>query len=205
MIEKTYEGPRRSENARRERACLLHLRGRLPVPEVLDSDAAVPRVVLRAVSGRHGQECIDEGHAPLVLRLVGAALRELHTIPTATVPELEGDGTVLVHGDFGPQNMLFAVETEAVTAILDWESAHIGDPVEDLAWAEWITRMHHPHAVAALGELFVGVGACPPWHSRHSAMVRRCREILAACEAAGEGATAALWRQRLVETEQWSE
>jgi hypothetical protein len=25
-----------------------------------------------------------------------------------------------------------------VTAVLDWEFAHLGQPVEDLAWAEWI-------------------------------------------------------------------
>ncbi len=39
---------------------------------------------------------------------------------------------VLVHGDAGPGNFLF--EGGHMTALLDWELAHIGDPMEDLAW-----------------------------------------------------------------------
>jgi aminoglycoside phosphotransferase (APT) family kinase protein len=38
----------------------------------------------------------------------------------------------IVHGDFRPANML--VEGGQVVALLDWEFAHIGDPVEDLGW-----------------------------------------------------------------------
>ncbi|HZE65781.1 MAG TPA: phosphotransferase family protein [Sporichthyaceae bacterium] len=39
---------------------------------------------------------------------------------------------VLVHGDFRPANVL--VEGGRVTALLDWELAHLGDPVDDLGW-----------------------------------------------------------------------
>jgi aminoglycoside phosphotransferase (APT) family kinase protein len=38
----------------------------------------------------------------------------------------------LVHGDFRLGNLL--VEPAGVRAVLDWELAHLGDPVEDLAW-----------------------------------------------------------------------
>jgi aminoglycoside phosphotransferase (APT) family kinase protein len=38
----------------------------------------------------------------------------------------------LVHGDAGPGNFLF--QGDRVTALIDWELAHYGDPVEDLAW-----------------------------------------------------------------------
>lgn len=38
----------------------------------------------------------------------------------------------LVHGDLRPGNFLY--RGERVTALLDWEMAHLGDPVEDLAW-----------------------------------------------------------------------
>lgn len=41
---------------------------------------------------------------------------------------------VLVHGDFRSGNFLFHEGTRAITAMLDWELAHIGDPHEDLAW-----------------------------------------------------------------------
>jgi aminoglycoside phosphotransferase (APT) family kinase protein len=39
---------------------------------------------------------------------------------------------VLVHGDYRTGNYL--VDESGVTAILDWEGAHLGDPVEDLGW-----------------------------------------------------------------------
>lgn len=38
----------------------------------------------------------------------------------------------VVHGDFNPANFLY--ENGRVTAIVDWENAHIGDPREDLGW-----------------------------------------------------------------------
>ncbi len=39
---------------------------------------------------------------------------------------------VLVHGDFKPGNAL--LEGDRIVALLDWELAHLGDPVEDLGW-----------------------------------------------------------------------
>ena len=39
----------------------------------------------------------------------------------------------LVHGDYRNGNFLFV--DSKITGILDWEMAHIGDPLEDLAWA----------------------------------------------------------------------
>jgi aminoglycoside phosphotransferase (APT) family kinase protein len=40
--------------------------------------------------------------------------------------------TALVHADFKPGNIL--LEGTRVTALLDWELAHLGDPLEDLGW-----------------------------------------------------------------------
>ena len=39
---------------------------------------------------------------------------------------------VLVHGDFRPANML--VEGTHLSAVLDWELTHFGDPAQDLGW-----------------------------------------------------------------------
>jgi aminoglycoside phosphotransferase (APT) family kinase protein len=45
---------------------------------------------------------------------------------------LEPGANVLVHGDYRMGN--FIVGPEGVRAVLDWELAHIGDPMEDLGW-----------------------------------------------------------------------
>lgn len=39
---------------------------------------------------------------------------------------------VLVHGDFRLGNLL--VDDTGIRAVLDWELAHLGDPIEDLGW-----------------------------------------------------------------------
>ena len=46
------------------------------------------------------------------------------------VPEV--DRRVVVHGDFRIGNVIFG--PEGVRAVLDWELAHVGDPMEDLGW-----------------------------------------------------------------------
>lgn len=43
------------------------------------------------------------------------------------------DHIAVVHGDFRVGNVLY--DGARITGILDWEMAHLGDPVEDLAWA----------------------------------------------------------------------
>jgi aminoglycoside phosphotransferase (APT) family kinase protein len=48
--------------------------------------------------------------------------------PTAVAP-------TLVHGDFRMGNLIVNTEGRAdLTAVLDWERVHAGDPCEDLAW-----------------------------------------------------------------------
>lgn len=46
------------------------------------------------------------------------------------VPQAEA--IVLVHGDFKPGNAL--IDGQRISAKLDWETAHLGDPLEDLGW-----------------------------------------------------------------------
>lgn len=48
---------------------------------------------------------------------------------------------VIVHGDAGPGN--FLAENGRATALLDWELAHFGDPVEDLAQI-WVRMLFNP-------------------------------------------------------------
>jgi aminoglycoside phosphotransferase (APT) family kinase protein len=43
-----------------------------------------------------------------------------------------GGKSVVVHGDFRIGNVIFG--PEGLRAVLDWELAHLGDPMEDLGW-----------------------------------------------------------------------
>lgn len=58
-----------------------------------------------------------------------AAIRWLKRNPPPPASKLS-----LVHGDFRSGNFLYTPNGE-ITAVLDWEMAHIGDPLEDLAWS----------------------------------------------------------------------
>jgi aminoglycoside phosphotransferase (APT) family kinase protein len=59
--------------------------------------------------------------------LIVYALAWLRTHAPATV-----ERTVLVHGDCGPGN--FLASQGKVIALIDWEFAHFGDAMDDLAW-----------------------------------------------------------------------
>ena len=59
----------------------------------------------------------------------------------------------LVHGDFRLGN--FIVDTNGLAAVIDWELAHLGDPVEDIGWLcirSWRFG-NDDRPVAGLGEL----------------------------------------------------
>jgi aminoglycoside phosphotransferase (APT) family kinase protein len=61
--------------------------------------------------------------------VAAAAIRWLRRHLPAPGPKL-----ALVHGDYRSGNFLFDATGE-IRGVLDWEMAHIGDPLEDLAWS----------------------------------------------------------------------
>ncbi|NMH98244.1 phosphotransferase family protein [Pseudonocardia acidicola] len=78
------------------------------------------------------REAIVDGAAEAVPVTPGIVLhRALLTWLRTHIPDL-GRPPVLVHGDVGFHNVL--VSDGAVTALLDWEMAHRGQPAEDLAY-----------------------------------------------------------------------
>jgi aminoglycoside phosphotransferase (APT) family kinase protein len=205
LVRKRYLGPERHESWRRERLCLSTLAGLLPVPAIVEEDPGAPALVLEERPGRPGQQLIDEGFGAAVMGLVGATLRAVQAVPGEALAELGGRGAVLVHGDFGPHNMLFDLEAEQpVSGLVDWEFAHFGDPIEDLAWAEWTVRMHHPAHAAATEHLLEHAGSTASWPERRAAMVRRCAELVDQAAARGGTDDAERWRRRLAVTEEWS-
>jgi len=62
----------------------------------------------------------------------------------------DGLEAALVHGDFRNGNLI--IGPDGVRAVLDWELAHLGDPVEDLGWfcvRAW--RFGSPHRAGGFG------------------------------------------------------
>ena len=72
---------------------------------VLDSDELIPQPIMRA------------------------AIRWLRRNPPPPAQKVS-----VVHGDFRTGNFLFD-ESGRIHGILDWEMAHLGDPLEDLGWS----------------------------------------------------------------------
>jgi aminoglycoside phosphotransferase (APT) family kinase protein len=87
---------------------------RLPQLPLLDAE--------RHVQHLHSQYQTQNTPRP-VFELAFRWLRE-HLPPPVT--------SVLVHGDYRHGNLI--IDEQGVRAVLDWELAHIGDPLEDLAW-----------------------------------------------------------------------
>ncbi|MFI5678082.1 phosphotransferase family protein [Streptomyces cellulosae] len=208
VVRKTYDGPDAAARLHREHTLLRALRGRVPVPPVLRADDDTLTLTLGFVPGVHGQELLDAGRAERVLESCGQLLRRLHSGPPdlADLP-VAGAGEVLVHGDFGPQNLLLDPSTFEVTALLDWEFARLGEAVEDLAWCEWIVRIHHPEHVRSLGRFFAAYGApVPAWPERRAAMLAKCGRMKEFCrrrDAHGPGVRQ--WEERARITAAWRE
>jgi len=203
---KRYLGPDAAVRQRRETDALIGLAGSLPVPPVLEQEQG--QVVLVLLPGVPGQELL-EARPEQVLYAVGQMARRVQHLDPGLVAELTrtGAGTVLVHGDFGPQNMLFDAGTGEVIAVLDWEMVHRGDPVEDLAWAEWILRTHHAGLVGALPSLFDGFGERPAWPARQASMLTACQRMLDLVRRwpGADGRGVVLWQERLAATRAFRE
>lgn len=83
---------------------------------------------------------LDEGEAVIEPAVRGAMRWLRHNPPPEPVKP------AIVHGDYRSGNFLFTADGE-ISAILDWEMCHVGDPLEDVAWALdpfWPMTRHLP-------------------------------------------------------------
>ncbi len=199
LVVKKYVGSDSQERCKTEQKCLKALLAYLPVPKLVNSGQN--ELVMERLPGHHGQDLIDEGHAEAVLETAGVILRHLHKLSLKDTLDLTGYGAVLVHGDFGPQNLLLTEAGNRVTGLLDWEWAHFGDPIEDLAWTEWVVRTHHADHARAMTAFFDSYGQRPSWVERQASMERRCNQ-LAAADPVERGAVS--WADRVELIGNWN-
>ena len=93
--------------------------------------AAIHRVDPDSVTGLHEMEQVSQ------FRDLIDALGQPHPAFELGLLWLEANrpppsGRAVVHGDFRNGNLI--VGPEGLRAVLDWELAHLGDPMEDLGW-----------------------------------------------------------------------
>jgi len=115
---------------------------RIPPSEVPGLAGGDPLEGLRAMLDRLGQP-----HPAFELGFRWLAERR---------PPRSGEG--VVHGDFRNGNLI--VGPDGLRAVLDWELAHLGDPLEDLGWLcvkAW--RFGHAPAVGGFGTVEQLMGA----------------------------------------------
>lgn len=202
-VQKTYAGPDAQPRQAAEHRALTSLEGHFPVPRVTATGPGW--ISTRFIDGVHGQDLVAAGHAVHVLTECGRLLRWLHALEPQLVDPSAADDTVIQHGDFGPNNMLFGTDGKTV-AVLDWEFSTTGRAITDLAWCEWVIRMHHPEVIPDLIAFFDAYGSRPPWSVRHTEMIRRCRwleDFTRRWDPTGPGVT--VWQQRTRVVQGWNE
>jgi tRNA A-37 threonylcarbamoyl transferase component Bud32 len=200
FVTKSYRGPEAIRRQQREELAIRSVADRLPVATVVDSRPGV--LVLGMVPGRHGQDRIDSGEADAVMFGLGRVLRDVQAIRPLFYGEFHGAG-VLVHHDFGPNNVLFAEHDDSIVLIADWEWSTVGSPITDLAWAEFIIRMHHSEHQECLHALFDGYGTRPAWNERQAAMAHRATTLETWVRSHKGAEAASTWDRRRRCIEQW--
>jgi aminoglycoside phosphotransferase (APT) family kinase protein len=161
----------------------------LPVPRIAEEHPGV--ILMTELPG----ERLDEQDPEVRLaglRASAALLREVHALPVpaglASAPDdaaiiaryrdaggpplplrvPEASGLAFCHGDWTDGNLL--ATDGRITGIVDWEAAHAGDPIRELARAAWGAGRKDPRSADALIEAY---GADPvevrAWDAIHAA------------------------------------
>lgn len=103
---------------------------RLPLPTAAFPDLLEPERVA-AFEAQRWIRALDRTPSARTATMTAAvaALRRARPAPPARL--------CVVHGDYRTGNLLYDPRgTAGLTGVLDWEMAHPGDPLEDVAWAQ---------------------------------------------------------------------
>ena len=175
LVEKRLSDPARHDNELRALRALVG--SGLPVPEVVEEQPAA--ILMTELPGARLDDTDAEARIA-GLRASAPLLRALHRLAApedllpapddATIieryraaggPRLPlrippSSGVVFCHGDWTDGNLL--AQHGRVSGIVDWEAAHCGDPLRELARAAWGAARKDPRSERALID---GYGADP--------------------------------------------
>lgn len=208
MVLKIYHGPGSPHRWTTESTLLSYLEGKLPVPKLVNPNR-LGGIQTAWVNGSHAQDILEESSQETkigqVMIILGQVLKQLQAINSEALRgKIPGDGTCLVHGDFGPQNLLLDSSAQQAVALMDWEWAHLGNPIEDVAWMEWSIRMHHQKQLRFLPLFYEHYGQLPTWEARHEAMIQQCQRHIEFARLLGNRKAIQIWHNRLVITHRFN-
>ena len=189
FVEKRMDDPERHDTEARALHALAH--SALPVPQLVEVQPG--SILMSRLPGVRPDD-LDTAQRLRALRESAAYMRTLHdtTPPPGLSPppddeaiirryrDLDGpplpltvppsSGSVFCHGDWTEGNLLAV--GDRITGIIDWEAAHVGDPIRELSRAVWAAGRHNSQARAALQD---GYGADPSlidaWMPLHGAQL----------------------------------
>jgi thiamine kinase-like enzyme len=205
IVVKTYSGTSAQSRFLTELVIYQQLHDMPFMPELVDCDKDALTISTRYVESRHAQDLLEE-YSDIIPFTLGKLARELQSVKIDTIVDSKRSKTdVLVHGDFGPQNLLFAPESFSEFYLVDWEWAHFGDRFEDIAWAECIIRMHYDSNQQMIASLYRGFGIVPPWEARHELVIRKCENILDFAKQDDNSQAISMWIDRVAQVKSFKE
>ena len=173
-------------------------RAGIPVPAPMLVDVGgTTWFVTPWIDGDVGARWLD---TPERARSLATAMGSLHRAVRAIDPSLAPQA--FVHGDFAPVNVILAAHG-SVAALLDFEHAHVGDPLADVAWWGWVVRHHHPEAWAAAWPTFCRAAGADPQRDASIVHALTLEELSRRAEAAADELTRRGWLDRLAVASTW--
>ena len=155
-------------------------------PRYVQARDRLGRELAERLAGIHACPAVEEAlgaepaPAEVFARQLGQWSAELSATPQACTPVFRRAvdwlgchrapppaAVTIVHGDYRTGNILHVCDEESApcfTAVLDWEMAHLGDPMEDVAWAALVCWRVGTNRVGGM----VGVDEWPELYARVS-------------------------------------
>jgi len=193
---KQYIGPGAFHRWQTELHVLTEISDTLPVPKILNSPNEA-ELTIEVVSGYRSDLILSSENSQKLFQNIGQTLKNIHRLPVnELIGKIPGNGKTLIHGDFLFQNIFFDPNSHFKITILDWEWAHLGEIVEDLAWMEWSIRMNFARYEKDIPIFYEAYGEVPDWQSRKDAMMMQCNRNLEFARMIGERKVIQQWQNR---------